>query len=75
MWGIGIYEADDQHGCSKHGVSVLTALYREVEVRGKCASKCSLGSSIRELKPPVNNHGIADKSLDEEVEDSVEDKD
>ena len=57
LWSIGIYQADDQEGCSCKGFTGLSALERKIVVKGKCASRCSLGWSVGSWSPPVNNWG------------------
>ena len=63
IWGTGIYAADSQDGCTGEGFSANTALIRQIEIRGNCASKCSLGMSKHSLRYPVNNEGLGDRSI------------
>ena len=59
LWGIGIYQASDEEGCScKNGITGILALNRKLEIKGKCASRCSLGSSLVSWTQPVNNWGV-----------------
>ena len=57
LWGTGTWMADDQEGCAGRGFKGVTALERIVVVRGKCASRCSLGWSLKTWTPGVNNWG------------------
>ena len=59
IWGMGIYEADDQDGCDHRGFTANVALVRKLWVTGKCASRCTLGWSLRRWKEPVNIWGSA----------------
>ena len=54
---VGTWEVDDQEGCSFKGVRGYNGLYRLILVKGKCASRCSLGWSIESWDIPVNNWG------------------
>lgn len=58
LWGTAAFEVDDQEGCSCSGIRGQTAIARTMVVRGKCASRCSLGSSISTYAPGFNNWGI-----------------
>ncbi len=59
IWGMSIYEADDQYGCDNKGIKANVALVRKIWVKGKCASRCSLGWSLRRWQNPVNIWGSA----------------
>ena len=75
LWGIGIYQADDQEGCQCYGISANVALVRKIWVKGKCASKCSLGWSITSWSgQPVNNWGLVRRSLERSEEPTKETK-
>jgi len=70
LWGIGLYEANDQHGCCTKGMTSIRALSRQIEIRGKCESRCSLGSSVLRFNSPVNNYGMDRSNLDELIDDN-----
>ena len=66
LWGIGIYEADDQEGCICKGFTASFALVRKIWIVGKCASRCSLGWSIGSWPTqPVNYQGLVTRSAQE----------
>ena len=71
LWGIGIYQADDQEGCARKGIEARVALVRKIEVRGKCASRCSLGSSIIVWNPPVNNWGSVKRTANKKADNET----
>ena len=71
LWGIGIFQADNQEGCQCYGFTASVALVRKIWVVGKCASKCSLGWSIQSWPTqPVNNWGAVKRSVEELAEKS-----
>jgi hypothetical protein len=55
LWGWGIYQAKDKSGCAKGGNPGTVAISRIIEIIGKCASKCSLGTSVHTYNPSVSN--------------------
>ena len=60
-WGYGVYIADNKDGCRKEGNGGGSALYRRIEVIGKCASKCRLGRSSATYDSLVNNNGFSNR--------------
>lgn len=64
LWGWGIYQAKDKSGCAKGGNPGTVSINRFIEVIGKCASKCSLGTSVHSYNPPVSNRVPDDTAQD-----------
>ena len=62
LWGTGIYQTDNQEGCSCTGIRAQTAIFRIIYIKGKCASRCSLGWSVESWDKPITNWGEATKS-------------
>ncbi len=55
IWGSGLYRADVPNGCCTTGNTGVTAVYRILEIDGKCASKCTLITSTQTYSPAVSN--------------------
>ncbi len=62
LWGVGIWEVKNQNGCACDGITTRVGLERKIEIRGKCQSRCSLGSSTFVFDTPVNNSGLTKRS-------------
>ena len=68
LWGIGIDQADNQEGCQCYGFTAIVRLVKKMWVIGKCASKCSMGWSVKTWDTPVNNWGLVRRSVEEVAE-------
>ncbi|CAG2119302.1 unnamed protein product [Medioppia subpectinata] len=59
FWGNGVLIANTQTGCqSPSGVSSVKVLFSDIEVIGKCSSRCNSAGSVFTYNPPVNAKGF-----------------
>ena len=63
FWSMGVYQANDQEGCSNNGITSIIALDKNLFINGKCESRCSLGWSFVNWTTPINNWGPVVRSV------------